>query len=100
MSRRSRAAKPVDEPFCNPIIWLAAGVLLTLVLVGGWFINRSLAENGPGTLGPRLAVNQERLDVGTQPFNKIVRAEFTLTNAGDRTLQLDASSPVRVLEGC
>jgi hypothetical protein len=75
-------------------------VLLTLVLLGGWLISRVPAEGGPGTLGPRLAVNQERVDVGAQPFNKMVRAEFTLTNEGDRPLQLDASSPVRVLEGC
>jgi hypothetical protein len=100
MSRRSRAIKTAEEPFCSPLIWLAIGVLLTLVLIGGWFMNRAPAESGAGTLGPRLVVNQERVDVGTQPFNKLVRAEFTLTNEGDRTLQLDASSPVRVLEGC
>ena len=100
MSRRSRPSKPAKEPIRSPLLWLASGVLLTLVLIGGWFVSRPPEESGPGTLGPRLAVNQERLDLGTQPFNKTVRAEFTLTNQGDRTLQLDASSPVRVLEGC
>ena len=100
MSRRSRATKPTQKLSRSPLLWLTGGVLLSIILVGGWFISRPPEESGPGTLGPRLAVNQERLDLGTQPFNKTVRAEFTLTNLGDRTLKLDASSPVRVLEGC
>ena len=84
-----------------PRIAVLAGLaLLALAVAGVWLSSRAPAESGPGTLGPRLAVNQERLDLGRLPFNQMARAEFTLTNRGDRTLQLDASAPVRVLEGC
>ena len=100
MSRRARPTRPTKKAGGHLILWLAGGVLLTVILVGGWFISRQPEESGPGTLGPRLADNQERVDLGTQPFNKTVRAEFTLTNQGDRSLKIDASSPVRVLEGC
>ena len=100
MSRKSTNHKPVARPTRAPLLWLAGGVLLLVVLAGVWFASRPPAESGPGTLGPRLAVSDERLDLGTQPFNKMVRAEFTLTNQGDRPLTLDATTPVRVLEGC
>jgi hypothetical protein len=73
---------------------------MLVVVVGVWFVSRPQEDTSPGTLGPRLAVSQDQLDLGNQPLNKTVRAEFTLTNQGDRTLKLDATSPVRVLEGC
>ena len=81
-------------------IWLLGGALaLAIIAVGLWVVT-SNAESGGGTLGPQLAVNQERIDFGRVPFDKMVRAEFKLENRGDRTLTIDASTPVRVLEGC
>jgi hypothetical protein len=68
--------------------------------VGVWFVTQPQEDTSPGTLGPRLVVSQERVDLGNQPFNKMARAEFTLTNQGDRPLKLDTSTPIRVLEGC
>ncbi len=80
-------------------IWLFAGALLLIVAaIGLWFVQN--AETGNGNLGPRISVNTERIDLGKQPFDKMVRAEFKVTNTGDRSLSLDASTPVRVVEGC
>lgn len=80
-------------------VWIFAGALvLILASLGIWFAQN--AETGEGKLGPRLSVNTERIDLGRQPFDKMVRAEFKITNTGDRTLTLDASTPIRVVEGC
>ena len=78
-------------------MFVGAALLIVLALAVG-LIQRG--ESGDGKLGPRLAVNSERIDFGKQPLEKMVRAEFKLTNSGDRTLILDASVPVRVVEGC
>ncbi len=83
-----------------PPVWLFTGAALLVILgVGLWLWSTKL-EFGPGDLGPKLSVNAERLDFGNVVFDKMVRAEFVVTNAGDRTLTLDTSTPVRVIEGC
>lgn len=78
-------------------MFIGAGVLI-VAAVAIWFAQN--AETGDGKIGPQLAVNTERIDLGKQPFDKLVRAEFKITNNGDRTLTLDASSPIRAVEGC
>lgn len=79
-------------------IFLAGAiVLLALAGVGIWVL---LTPQTQGGIGPQLAVNHERIELGKQPFEKMVRAEFVVSNAGDRALTLDASTPVRALEGC
>jgi hypothetical protein len=84
--------------------WIVAGVallVLSVVAVGVWSLATTETEDmSTAKLGPRLEVAQERIDLGRQPFDKTVHAEFELKNTGDRTLTLDSSSPVRVLEGC
>lgn len=86
--------------------WLAIGLLggalvLAIVAVGFGILNADAGGgNTAGARGPQLAVNKERIDFGTLPFDKPVRAEFKLENSGDATLTLDASTPIRVLEGC
>lgn len=50
--------------------------------------------------GARLAVDQDLIDLGAQPYNRVVEARFQLKNIGDRPLQLPASPPVDVVEGC
>ncbi len=100
MARKARGVKMGRGLPTAGIVWLAGLALLVLAGVGLWIVAQPPAESGSGTLGPRLAVNQDRLDLGRLPFNQMARAEFTLTNQGDRTLRLDASAPVRVLEGC
>jgi hypothetical protein len=50
--------------------------------------------------GARLAVDKELIELGTQPYNRVVEARFQLKNIGDRPLQLPPSPPVEVVEGC
>ena len=78
-------------------MFIGAAVLI-IAAISIWFIQNG--DTGEGKIGPRLAVNTERIDLGKQPFDKTVRAEFKITNNGDRTLSLDASTPIRVIEGC
>ncbi|MBI3912691.1 MAG: hypothetical protein HY327_00635 [Chloroflexi bacterium] len=89
--------KKKKEALPLPLIFGAA-LLLVVAAIGMWAINN--VETGAGQIGPRLAVNVERLDFGKQPFDKMVRAEFKITNVGDRRLTLDAKTPIRVVEGC
>jgi hypothetical protein len=75
------------------------GAAILLVVAGvAWF----QMNDGPvaGKIGPRLALDAERIDFGKQPYNKQVHAEFKITNTGDRAMTLDATTPVRVVEGC
>jgi hypothetical protein len=79
-------------------VFLAGAVaLLAVAGIGIWVL---LTPQTQGGIGPQLAVNQERIELGKQPFEKMVRAEFVVSNTGDRALTLDASAPVRALEGC
>jgi hypothetical protein len=50
--------------------------------------------------GARLAVDTELIDLGAQPYTRVVEARFRLRNIGDRPLQLPPSPPVEVAEGC
>jgi hypothetical protein len=50
--------------------------------------------------GARLAVDTELIDLGAQPYNRVVEARFQLKNIGDRPLQLPPSPPIEVVEGC
>lgn len=79
------------------VFLLGAVVLLALAALGIWIL---LTPQTQGGVGPQVAVKQERIDLGKQPFEKMVRAEFLVSNTGDRPLTLDASAPVQALEGC
>lgn len=79
------------------VFLVGAVVLMAVAALGIWALLTPQTQSGNG---PQLAVNQERIDLGKQPYDKKVRAEFLVTNTGDRALILDASAPVRVLEGC
>ena len=94
----SKHSKPKPKGNSYPIWMFVGATVLIVAAVAVWIIQN--VETGEGKIGPRLAVNTERLDFGKQPFDKMVRAEFKITNTGDRTLTLDANSPVRVVEGC
>ncbi len=92
-----KARKSNGAPLPAWIFLVGAIVLLALASVGVWAF---LTPQTSGGGGPQLAVNPERIDLGKQPYAKMVRAEFLVTNTGDRALTLDASAPVRALEGC
>lgn len=83
-----------------PWIWVFISTLILVLVGGGIWWSQSPTESGPGESGPRLAFDQEKVDLGRQPLDKTVRAQFKITNTGDRTLTLDASAPVRAIEGC
>jgi hypothetical protein len=96
MSKR-RVPKRKEDSFPLALIFVAAGLLIA-ASIALWFVQNG--EFGAGQIGPRLAVNTERIDFGKVSFDKMVRAEFQVTNTGDRSLTLDSSTPVRVVEGC
>lgn len=102
MSKNMSPSGGRDSKTTLTLVALVAGaILLLLVGIGIW---RVVSTSNPGaasaTGGPQLAVDQERVDLGRQPFDKRVRAEFQVKNVGDRPLTLDASRPIKALEGC
>ncbi|MBI4672159.1 MAG: hypothetical protein HY741_10895 [Chloroflexi bacterium] len=79
------------------VFLVGAIALLGIAAVGIWVLLAPETQDG---VGPLFTVNQERLELGKQPFEQMVRAEFQIKNTGDRVLTLDSSTPVRALEGC
>ncbi len=81
-------------------------VLIALVAVVGlsYFVyTRTVKPPWPanaGIIGPKLEVDREELDLGNRPLNVAVRAQFTVKNSGDDTLNLDVPQVVTALEGC
>ncbi len=82
----------------NPLVLggLLAGAAV-LLLAGLYF---AFFANSSGGAGPKFTVDRERIDLGPQPVDKMVKATFNITNAGDRDLTLDTSAPVKVVKGC
>jgi hypothetical protein len=80
--------------------WAAvATTVVALIGVAFWlWPTPGPTMTGAGT--PRVAVDRTEIDLGRLPFEQPARATFTLTNAGDGTLTLDGSPPVRAVEGC
>ncbi len=89
-----------QKPDSFPLIWIfgVAAVLLVAGIVA--WVATSGGDSGASRIGPRVSVDQDRIDFGRVPFDKTVRAEFKITNTGDRPLTLDASSPITALKGC
>lgn len=79
---------------------------ITAAIAGGLVIlagaGALLSRPAPRTVSgpPRLAVDRLEIDLGRQPFERLVRASFVVTNAGGDTLRLDGSPPVEVAQGC
>ena len=103
--REHQLARQSTQASTTPIFFLFAGaVLLVVVGVGLFLAGRPSAppaavNSGVTTGGPHLTVDRERIDFGNVPVNKMVRADFQLSNTGDRQLTMNIS-PVRVVEGC
>jgi len=76
---------------------IGGAVILALLAVGLVVLNGASGSSG-GT--PQLTVDRERIDFGKVPFDKLVRAEFKVQNTGSGTLVLDASAPIKILQGC
>ncbi len=96
--RKNMRAAQRNQKSALPLIGILAAA--ALLLVAGVALLLSSSGDTSGKTGPRLSVDRERIDFGRVPLDKSVRAEFTVTNTGDRPLTLDASAPVQVLQGC
>lgn len=79
------------------------GGALVLIMIGLFALFRgAAAPASPVEVAgqPRLAVDREQVDFGKVPVDKLVRAEFQLSNTGDEALQLLSTPVVEVREGC
>ena len=80
---------------------LILGVIVVLFIVFVAFTTANTASPmTQGTVGARLQVDHEQIDLGHQVFNDTVRATFNIKNIGDGTLKLVAPKIATVLEGC
>lgn len=79
--------------------WWATGTLGLIALsaaVFWWFSDARYAPGGQ----PRLVLDQTVVDLGFLPFDTPARVTFTLTNAGNGTLRIRGTPPVRAVVGC
>jgi hypothetical protein len=74
-----------------------AGGILAIAVGAAWWLSEAQRPSG-GT--PRLVADRTEMDLGDFPFEKMARAVFTLTNAGDGPLRILEVSAVRALQGC
>lgn len=96
-----RHRPPTKKKNSFPVWMFISAAALIIAALALWFVQTTgEPETGEGKVGPILSINTEKIDLGKQPFDKLVRAEFKITNTGDRTLTLDAKTPIRVVEGC
>ena len=86
----------------SPLLWLGvAGVLLLVAGLAVLLRQPAQATTAPQfTGGAKLAVDQEKINFGTVPLDKPVKATFRLTNVGDQTLEIEGSPQIQVKQGC
>lgn len=107
MGKRKRQAGSAGQPGPERgrlSLWISGGLCLAiLVVVAAWTLLPRDATTGQAAQfrgGPRLALDQDLIDFGAVRYNQFVEARFRLTNVGDQPLQLPASPPVDIVEGC
>jgi hypothetical protein len=85
-----------------PLMWVGvAGLLLLVAGLAVLLRQPAQAAKAPQfTGGPKLAVDQAKIDFGTLPLDKPVKASFKLTNVGDQTLEIAGLPKVEVKQGC
>ncbi len=79
-----------------PLI-VALVVILFIAFVAFTTANQAAVQ---GTIGPRLQVDRDQVDLGHRAFNETVRATFAIKNVGDGTLKLTVPPVATVLAGC
>ncbi|MCC7355662.1 MAG: DUF1573 domain-containing protein [Anaerolineae bacterium] len=105
-NKTSRGKRGVASPARRrPVaLYLGLGALL-LVVAGLALLWRPGSQGQAGTPaqaaeGPRLAVDKEEMDFGRVQVNKMVKATFRLTNAGNQPLQVLGEPQIEVKQGC
>lgn len=87
----------------NPLLVVVGGlILLIAALAVSVFNSGSSSVKAPiaVTGSPALKVDKDRVDLGDIPLGKTVEVSFTLTNVGDKTLELKEEPYVEIKEGC
>lgn len=84
---------------------LMLGGVSVLIIAGIVFLSRQPdveQTRVPLTVAgsPNLEIDQEHIDFGDVPVNKMVRASFKLSNSGDEPLLISYSPLAQVVEGC
>jgi hypothetical protein len=87
-----------------PVLWIGVAGLL-LVVAGLFLLLRPSTDAATATApeftgGAKLAVDQQKINFGTVPLGKPVKATFRLTNVGDQQLVIEGKPQVEVKEGC
>lgn len=95
---KSRRIKPAPRTAPSALLLIVGVILIVIAAAAVWYALQP-AANASGT-GAQVSVTPPRIELGKQPFEKMVTAAFTIANTGGRDLTLDASGPVRALEGC
>lgn len=101
-ARRQKTNRPGNR-LPLPLLLVAGGILL----IGGalfalWKSGQPTAPKIPIEISgaPGLKVDQERVDLGDVPMNKMVTVSFQLANTGDQPLRFSKPPYVEVVEGC
>jgi hypothetical protein len=103
MTNKSKLSKEQAAPSGRTPWLLYVGVAaLVLIIVGVALLWRQPTQTGSPkqVSGPRLAVDQEKIDFGQVPVEKLVKATFQVKNVGDAPLQILNQPQVRVVQGC
>ncbi len=95
---RTRARQQRSARTKKGMLLALGGIVLIAVALGAWMMLNPPTTQG--SIGARLQIDRERLELGDQIFDHPVRAVFTAKNVGDGTLKLEAPRVPAVLEGC
>ncbi len=96
--RRQQEERNKKLKIAIPVV---VGIIAVLALGYSLFTQAKPARPAnAGVVGPRLQVDQEKIDLGRRVFNQPVRGAFNLKNVGDDTLKLGVPKLVTALEGC
>ncbi len=80
---------------------VAATVAATLTLLAGCSSPAAPPpSDAAGATSGGLVAKAATVDLGRVPFDKLVQAQFELTNTGGKPVRLTAQPRVQMLEGC
>jgi hypothetical protein len=85
------------------LILVFGGLLLLGGAVWVWQSVQIGADTGAAptiVTSPKLAVDRTEIDFGQVPFNKVVKANFKISNEGGSPLQIIGAPRVEVITGC